>query len=116
MADYVDGELKKIGIAISKPILATMCIVFGILVILLPTLLVWIVGIFLVFQGALLFTDLVETGRSGTPVQPESLYCSECGAWNGKEAIYCKKCGKQLKLVKHQQLEDYQENTIPVAP
>lgn len=116
MADYVDGELKKIGIAISKPILATMCIVFGILVILLPALLVWIVGMFLVFQGALLFTDLLETGRRGTPVEPESLYCSGCGAWNSKEAAYCKKCGKQLKLVDHQQLKDYQESAIPVVP
>ena len=63
MADYVDKELKKVGITLSKPILAVLCIVFGILVILFPTLLVWIVGLFLVIQGILLLTDYMELNR-----------------------------------------------------
>jgi len=63
MADYVDKELKKLGITISKPILAILCIIFGILVILFPTLLVWIVGLFLVIQGILLLTDFLELKR-----------------------------------------------------
>jgi len=60
MTDYVDRGLKKLGITISKPILATLCVIFGILVILFPTLLVWIVGLFLIIQGILLLTDYME--------------------------------------------------------
>ncbi len=60
MTDYVDRGLKKLGITISKPILAMLCIIFGILVILFPTLLVWIVGLFLIIQGILLLTDFLE--------------------------------------------------------
>ncbi|MDH5783314.1 MAG: DUF3096 domain-containing protein [Candidatus Bathyarchaeota archaeon] len=60
MTDYVDRGLKKLGITISKPILATLCIIFGILVILFPTLLVWIVGLFLIIQGILFLTDYME--------------------------------------------------------
>jgi len=60
MTDYVDRGLKKLGITISKPILATLCIIFGILVILFPNLLVWIVGLFLIIQGILLLTDYME--------------------------------------------------------
>jgi len=63
MTDYVDKGLRKLGITISKPILAILCIIFGILVILLPTLLVWIVGLFLVIQGILLLTDYLELKR-----------------------------------------------------
>jgi uncharacterized membrane protein HdeD (DUF308 family) len=63
MTNYVDRELKKLGITISKPILAILCIIFGILVILFPTLLVWIVGLFLVIQGILLLTDFLELKR-----------------------------------------------------
>ncbi len=63
MSDYVDRGLKKLGITISKPILAMLCIIFGILVIVLPALLVWIVGLFLVVQGILLFTDFLELNR-----------------------------------------------------
>ena len=40
MADYVDSGLNKIGIKISKPMLAIICIIFGIMVILFPDLLV----------------------------------------------------------------------------
>jgi len=63
MTDYVDRGLRKLGITISKPLLAVLCIIFGILVILFPTLLVWIVGLFLVIQGILLLTDYMELKR-----------------------------------------------------
>jgi len=63
MTDYVDRGLRKLGITISKPLLAILCIIFGILVILFPTLLVWIVGLFLVIQGILLLTDYMELKR-----------------------------------------------------
>jgi len=97
MADYVESELKKVGITISKPVLAMICIFSGILVIVFPSLLVWIVGFFLILQGALLFTDLFESGRMGTTAEPVGVYCADCGTRNIKEAVYCKNCGNRLK-------------------
>lgn len=97
MADYVDEGLKKIGISISKPMLAVVCIVSGIMVVLFPSLLVWIVGLFLIVQGALLLTDYFEQERRTNPEPTfKSVYCRSCGAGNTIEATYCKRCGKKL--------------------
>ena len=60
MTEAVEKGLKKIGITISKPILAIICIIFGILVIVYKDLLQWIVGLFLLIQGILLLTDYLE--------------------------------------------------------
>ena len=101
MADYVDKGLERIGLTISKPMLAIVCIIFGIMVIVFPHLLVWIVGLFLVVQGILLLTDLFEQERPVTTVtMPKGAYCSNCGTRNIEEAVYCKKCGKKLEQVK----------------
>jgi len=59
----VEEGLRKIGITVSKPVLAIMCIIFGILVIVFPELLQWIVGLFLIIQGILLLTDYLEMRR-----------------------------------------------------
>ena len=97
MADYVDEGLKKIGISVSKPMLAIVCIVSGVMVILLPALLGWIVGLFLVIQGALVLTDYYEQERRRT-VRPayRAVYCPNCRARNTEEALYCKRCGRNL--------------------
>jgi uncharacterized membrane protein HdeD (DUF308 family) len=60
LSEVIDKGLKKIGITISKPVLAILCIVFGIVVIVAPALLSIIVGIFLIIQGILLLTDFLE--------------------------------------------------------
>jgi len=60
MTEVVEKELRKIGITISKPVLAILCIVFGILVIVFKDLLQWIVGLFLIIQGVLVLTDYLE--------------------------------------------------------
>ena len=60
MTEVVEKELRKIGITISKPVLAIICIVFGILVIVFKDLLQWIVGLFLIIQGVLVLTDYLE--------------------------------------------------------
>jgi uncharacterized membrane protein HdeD (DUF308 family) len=60
MGVMVEKGLKRIGITVSKPILAIICIVFGVLVIVFPDLLEWIVGLFLIIQGILLLTDYLE--------------------------------------------------------
>lgn len=61
MTETVEKGLKKIGVTISKPILAIIAIIFGLLVILFPALLVWIVGIYFIIQGILLLTDYYES-------------------------------------------------------
>jgi len=101
MADYVDKGLSKIGITISKPMLAIICIIFGITVILFPDLLVWIVGLFLVIQGTLLLADLSQQeSQRTTVVASKGVYCFHCGTRNMEEAVYCKKCGKKLEQVR----------------
>ena len=60
MTEVVEKELRKIGITVSKPVLAIICIVFGILVIVFEELLQWIVGLFLIIQGILLLTEYLE--------------------------------------------------------
>jgi len=59
----VEKGLRKIGITVSKPILAVICIIFGILVIVFEELLQWIVGLFLIIQGILLLTEYLELRR-----------------------------------------------------
>lgn len=60
MATALEKGLRKIGITISKPILAVICIIFGILVIVFPQILEWIIGLFLIIQGILILTDYLE--------------------------------------------------------
>jgi len=66
VAEVIEKGLKQIGVNISKPILAFICIIFGMLVIALPDLLQWIVGLFLIIQGTLLFTDYFEWRKAVT--------------------------------------------------
>jgi len=60
MGAMMEKGLKRIGITVSKPILAIICIIFGVLVIVFEDLLQWIVGLFLIIQGILLLTDYLE--------------------------------------------------------
>lgn len=69
MAETVEKGLKKIGITVSKPVLAIACIIFGIIVIIVPALLGIVVGIFLIIQGILLITEYMELQRQQQPQQ-----------------------------------------------
>jgi len=60
MTEVVEKGLKRIGITVSKPVLAIICIIFGVLVIVFKDILQWIVGLFLIIQGILLLTDYLE--------------------------------------------------------
>jgi uncharacterized membrane protein HdeD (DUF308 family) len=60
LTEVVEKGLKSIGVTISKPILATLCVVFGILIIIFPDLVGYIIGIFLIVEGVLLLTDYFE--------------------------------------------------------
>lgn len=65
MTDTVDKGLKKMGVTVSKPVLAVLAIIFGLLVIVFPDLLVWIVGLYFIIQGILLLTDYFESRQKG---------------------------------------------------
>jgi hypothetical protein len=60
MGETIERGLKKFGVTVSKPILALIAIIFGILVIVFPDLLQWIVGLYFVIQGVLFFVDDLE--------------------------------------------------------
>lgn len=64
MTETMEKGLKKIGVTVSKPILALVAVIFGILVIIFPELLQWIVGLYFIIQGVLLFTDYMESKQS----------------------------------------------------
>ncbi len=67
MADVVEKGLRKMGVTVSKPILAIITLIFGILVILIPESLSWIVGIYLIVQGILLLTEYYELQSRSVP-------------------------------------------------
>ncbi len=60
MTDVIEKGLKKIGVTISKPVLAIITIIFGLLIIAYEPLFRFIVGIFLIIQGILLLTEYYE--------------------------------------------------------
>lgn len=60
MGETIERSLKKFGVTVSKPVLAMIAIIFGILVIVFPELLQWIVGLYFIIQGVLFFIDYLE--------------------------------------------------------
>jgi uncharacterized membrane protein HdeD (DUF308 family) len=70
MTEVVEKGLKKIGITVSKPVLAILCIIFGILVIAIPALIGIIVGIFLIIEGVLLLTEYLELRKQQSAPSP----------------------------------------------
>ena len=70
MTEVVEKGLKKIGITVSKPVLAILCIIFGILVIAIPALIGIIVGIFLIIEGVLLLTEYLELRKQQPAPSP----------------------------------------------
>ena len=60
LTEVVEKGLRKIGITVSKPVLAILCIIFGIIVIAWKESINIIVGLFLIIEGVLLLTDYLE--------------------------------------------------------
>jgi uncharacterized membrane protein HdeD (DUF308 family) len=60
MGETIEKGLKRFGVTVSKPVLALIAVIFGILVIVFPDLLQWIVGLYFIIQGVLLFADYFE--------------------------------------------------------
>jgi uncharacterized membrane protein HdeD (DUF308 family) len=63
MGEEIEKGLKRIGVTVSKPVLALVAIIFGVLVIVFPSVLQWIVGLYLIIQGILFFSDYYELRR-----------------------------------------------------
>jgi uncharacterized membrane protein HdeD (DUF308 family) len=63
VTDVMDKGLKRIGVTVSKPILALITIIFGILVIAFPQFLALLVGLYFIIQGILLLIDYFELRR-----------------------------------------------------
>ena len=63
MTREVEKGLGKIGVTVSKPILALIAIVFGILVIVFQGLLPLLVGLYFIIQGLLFFIEYLEQRR-----------------------------------------------------
>jgi uncharacterized membrane protein HdeD (DUF308 family) len=57
LTDVVDKGLKKFGISVSTPILAVICIIFGVVLFIVPELVGYIIGLFLLIQGIVLLVD-----------------------------------------------------------
>jgi uncharacterized membrane protein HdeD (DUF308 family) len=70
LVEAVEKGLKKIGITISKPVLAIICIIFGLIVLVWHDVLYLVVGIFFIIQGILLLTEYMELQRQ-QPSQPK---------------------------------------------
>jgi hypothetical protein len=64
MSETIEKGLKRIGVTVSKPVLALIAIIFGILVIAFPDLLQWIVGLYFMIQGLLFFADYIELKKA----------------------------------------------------
>jgi uncharacterized membrane protein HdeD (DUF308 family) len=60
------GRISPRALGVSKPIMALIAIVFGILVIVFKDLLPWIVGLYFIIQGILFFVDYFETKKTIT--------------------------------------------------
>ncbi len=67
MADVVEKGLRKMGVTVSKPILAAITLIFGLIVIFVPGSLNLIVGIYLIIQGVLLLTEYYELQSRSAP-------------------------------------------------
>ncbi len=70
MTEVVEKGLKKIGITISKPLLAIICIIFGLIVIVWKDFLNLVVGIFFIIEGILLLTEYLELKKQQQPPPP----------------------------------------------
>ena len=67
MADVVEKGLRKMGVTVSKPILAAITLIFGLIVIFVEGSLNLIVGIYLLIQGALLLVEYYELQSRPAP-------------------------------------------------
>jgi len=67
LSDVVEKGLKKMGVTVSKPILAAITIIFGLIIIFWQESLNLIIGIYLLIQGVLLLMEYYELRSRAAP-------------------------------------------------
>jgi len=72
MAEVIRRELKRIGVSVSKTALGIVCIIFGVLFIVFPPLLAWIVGIFLLADGIIVLTEIEKKASETRSTETET--------------------------------------------
>jgi hypothetical protein len=60
VTETVDKSLQKMGVTLSKPALAVIFIVFGILIIIYKDLVAYLIAVFLLIQGVLILAEYYE--------------------------------------------------------
>lgn len=76
MTEAVEKGLKKIGITVSKPALAALCILFGITVILWKESLNIVIGVFLIAEGFSIAHGLRGTAQTAASTIFDTLNAS----------------------------------------
>jgi hypothetical protein len=71
LAKEIEQGLRKAGINVSTPVLAVICLVFGVLLLIFPELVGYIIGIFLLIQGILLLVNYMENRQNNPPRRVE---------------------------------------------
>jgi hypothetical protein len=66
MTEGIEKALKKIGFEVSKPVHASITILFGLFVWTLPQFLSFLVGAYFTIQGILLFIDYYGSKKKVT--------------------------------------------------
>jgi hypothetical protein len=64
LAKEIDQGVWKTSINVSTPVLAVICLVFGVLLLVFPQLVGYIIGIFLLIQGILLLVNYMENRQN----------------------------------------------------
>ena len=70
LTEVVEQGLKKIGVTVSKPLLAILCVIFGVVVIVWKESLNLVVGLFLIIEGILLLTEYLELQKQQQKPRP----------------------------------------------
>jgi hypothetical protein len=61
VTETVDKSLQKMGVTLSKPALAVIFLVFGVLIIIYKDLVAYLIAVFLLIQGILILVEYYET-------------------------------------------------------
>ena len=72
LSDIIDKGLKKAGLNIPKPVLAALCILFGILLFIIPELVSYLLGAFLLYTAIVLLIEHYDNSGRKKPKQPRS--------------------------------------------
>ncbi len=97
MTEYRDNTQIESQVRIARPMIAAVCLFFGLITILTQSISASSVGLFVLTLGALVFIHHYEQEAPTTETETrDAIYCYMCGAKNQEDALYCEKCGKKF--------------------